>query len=51
VGVVLSCSPATRVGVLIVVAALNLASEFVSFTSVIDAIAPLRWLDNLGRTP
>jgi UDP-GlcNAc:undecaprenyl-phosphate GlcNAc-1-phosphate transferase len=29
--------------------ALNLASEFVSFSRVIDAVAPLRWLDQLGR--
>ncbi|MFZ4669749.1 MAG: hypothetical protein ACOYML_10640, partial [Microthrixaceae bacterium] len=29
--------------------ALNVASEFVSFSRVIDAVAPLRWLDQLGR--
>lgn len=34
-----------------VVLALNLASEVVSFTRVIDAVPPLRWLDRLGATP
>jgi hypothetical protein len=26
-----------------------MASEVVSFSKVIDAVAPLRWLDRLGR--
>jgi len=34
--------------ILIVLLALNLVSEVVSFTAVIDRIAPLRWLDRLG---
>lgn len=48
-GVVLACSPGTRTVALIVVAALNLASEAVSFSTVIDRIGPLRVLDHLGR--
>jgi UDP-GlcNAc:undecaprenyl-phosphate/decaprenyl-phosphate GlcNAc-1-phosphate transferase len=36
------------VGVLL---ALNLASEVVSFSKVIDAVAPLRWFDRLGTVP
>lgn len=48
-GVVLACSPGVRVAVLIVVAALNVVSEAVSFSRVIDRVAPLRWLDHLGR--
>jgi hypothetical protein len=28
---------------------LNLASERWSFSSAIDAVSPLRWLDRLGR--
>jgi len=36
---------------LAVVVALNLASEFVSFSRVIDRVAPLRWLDRLGTLP
>jgi UDP-N-acetylmuramyl pentapeptide phosphotransferase/UDP-N-acetylglucosamine-1-phosphate transferase len=50
-GVVLACAPATRTTVLIVVAALNLASEVVSFSGVIERIPPLRFLDHLGRRP
>ena len=34
--------------ILIVLLALNLVSEVVSFTAVIDRVAPLRWLDRLG---
>ncbi len=30
--------------------ALNLASEFVSFSRVIERVPPLRWFDQLGRT-
>jgi hypothetical protein len=37
--------------VLIVVAALNVASEFVSFSKVIKGTAPLKALDQLGREP
>jgi hypothetical protein len=33
------------------VAALNLASEVVSFSRVIDRFAPLRALDRAGRLP
>jgi UDP-GlcNAc:undecaprenyl-phosphate GlcNAc-1-phosphate transferase len=34
-----------------VLAVLTLASEFVSFTDVINNVRPLRWLDLLGRDP
>jgi len=50
-GVVLACSPAVRTGVLVVVALLNLASERISFTKVINATPPLRAFDRLGRQP
>lgn len=40
-----------RLTALAVVTALNAASEFVSFTKVIQATPPLRWLDELGRRP
>lgn len=36
-------------GVALVVVALNLVSERVSFSRVIDALPPLRWADRLGR--
>lgn len=49
VGVVLTMSPDVRTVVLVVVAALNLCSEVVSFSSVIERVAPLRFLDRLGR--
>ena len=48
-GVVLSCAPSTRVIVLVVVAALNVVSEAVSFSRVIAAVPPLRALDHWGR--
>ena len=48
-GVVQACSTTTRVVVLAMVAGLNLASEVVSFSRVIDAVAPLRSLDRAGR--
>ena len=40
-----------RTGVLVALIALNLASEFVSFSRVIEAVPPLRWFDRLGRRP
>jgi UDP-N-acetylmuramyl pentapeptide phosphotransferase/UDP-N-acetylglucosamine-1-phosphate transferase len=49
VGVVVATSPTTRTVVLVVVAVLNLASERISFSSVIDRAPPLRALDHLGR--
>jgi UDP-N-acetylmuramyl pentapeptide phosphotransferase/UDP-N-acetylglucosamine-1-phosphate transferase len=49
--VVLTTAPSTRTVVLVVVAALNLLSERVSFSRVIQRVAPLRWLDGLGRLP
>jgi UDP-N-acetylmuramyl pentapeptide phosphotransferase/UDP-N-acetylglucosamine-1-phosphate transferase len=48
-GVVLETSRPVRTGVLIALVILNLASERVSFTKVIDATPGLRHLDRLGR--
>jgi len=48
-GVVLACSAGTRLVVLVVLVALNLASEVVSFSRVIDSVPPLRALDRAGR--
>jgi len=48
-GVVLSCSPGVRVGVLVAVAVLNLVGELSSFTRLIDAVPPLRAIDRAGR--
>jgi hypothetical protein len=50
-GVVLACSPGVRTVVLVVVAALNLASERVSFSRVIARVPPLRAADGWGREP
>ncbi len=47
--VVLVAEPTTRAITLAVVAALNVASELVSFSAVIDRVPPLRWFDRLGR--
>ena len=51
VGVVVACSPGVRLAVLGAVAALNLLSEAVSFSKVIDRTPPLRFVDHLGRLP
>ena len=48
-GVVLVCTSATRLVVLVAVAAANVASEVVSFSRVIDAVPPLRVADRAGR--
>lgn len=48
-GVVLACGPSTREIVLVLVGALNVAGELVSFSRVIDAVPPLRALDQAGR--
>lgn len=48
-GAVLSLSPVARTWVLVVVLLLNLLSEKVSFSRVIDRVAPLRVLDRMGR--
>ncbi len=50
-GVVLATGPVVRATVLAVVAVLNVASEVVSFSRVIDRVPPLRALDRLGRQP
>jgi UDP-N-acetylmuramyl pentapeptide phosphotransferase/UDP-N-acetylglucosamine-1-phosphate transferase len=42
--------PGARDAVLAVLVALTLVAEFVSFSSVIARVAPLRWFDALGRT-
>lgn len=49
--VVLTTAASTRTVVLVAVLALNLASERVSFSRVIDRTPPLRALDRLGRRP
>lgn len=48
-GVVLECSAVTRTVVLLVLGALTVASELVSFSRVIERVPPLRRLDELGR--
>jgi UDP-N-acetylmuramyl pentapeptide phosphotransferase/UDP-N-acetylglucosamine-1-phosphate transferase len=48
VGVVLAVPRPGRVAVLAGLLALNLASEWISFSRVIEAVAPLRWFDHLG---
>jgi len=48
-GVVLGCGEGTRLVVLAVVAALNVAAELVSFTKVIERVDMLRRLDEWGR--
>jgi len=50
-GVVLACSGTTRTVVLVVVAALNLASERVSFSRVISSVGALNAFDRWGRVP
>jgi UDP-GlcNAc:undecaprenyl-phosphate/decaprenyl-phosphate GlcNAc-1-phosphate transferase len=50
-GVVIGLSETARLTVLIVVAALNIAAELVSFGAVIDRVPPLRAVDHWGRRP
>ena len=47
--VVLTSGVQVQSAVLVGVAALNVFSEWVSFSSVIDGNRPLRWFDQLGR--
>ena len=48
-GVVAACGPGARDVALVAVAGLNVAGELVSFSRVIDAVGPLRALDQAGR--
>jgi UDP-GlcNAc:undecaprenyl-phosphate GlcNAc-1-phosphate transferase len=50
-GVVLTCSSGVRTVVLVLLAALNLDSEWVSVSRVIAAAPPLRAADRWGRLP
>ena len=50
-GAALTLGAVARLGVLVGLGALTLASERWSFSKAIDALAPLRWLDRLGRPP
>ena len=46
--VVLGSRDSIRLIVMLVLLALNVAAELVSFSRVIDAVPPLRWFDRLG---
>ena len=48
---VLHRHPGRRARALVVLSAATAASEVVSYSRVIDAVAPLRWLDRAGRQP
>lgn len=48
-GLVTQLGSTGRIVALVVLAALNLLSEFVSFSRIIDQVAPLRVLDQIGR--
>nr|MBA3956205.1 EamA family transporter [Acidimicrobiia bacterium] len=48
-GVVLATAPGTRLAVMLALVGLNAAGEVVSFSRIIDAVAPLRALDRVGR--
>jgi UDP-GlcNAc:undecaprenyl-phosphate/decaprenyl-phosphate GlcNAc-1-phosphate transferase len=50
-GMTLVSSTTTRVFVVVVLLVLNGASEMISFSRVIDAVGPLRWLDRIGSLP
>jgi len=50
-GAVLTCSSLTNDVILGVLVALNLVSEVVSFSKVIDRVPPLRFVDQVGRQP
>jgi hypothetical protein len=41
----------SRITALVLLLAANIAAELVSFSSVIDRVRPLRWLDRLGQRP
>ena len=49
IGIVAACSPTARTVALVVVIGLNVVSELVSFSQVIERVAPLRRLDDAGR--
>ena len=48
--VVLGSRDSIRLVVMLVLLALNVAAELVSFSRVIDAVPPLRWFDRLGTS-
>jgi len=48
---VLSVGRGARNGILVALVVLNLASELVSFSRVIERVPPLRYLDRWGRRP
>jgi UDP-N-acetylmuramyl pentapeptide phosphotransferase/UDP-N-acetylglucosamine-1-phosphate transferase len=51
VATVLTVAPATRTIIAVVLVALTVLSEFVSFSAVIRRVPPLHALDRLGRRP
>ena len=50
-GIVLGRGEVTRTSALILLVVATVAAEIVSFSSIIDRVPPLRWLDRLGRRP
>lgn len=50
-GLVVAARPLVRTLALVIVTALNVAGELVSFSRVIDAVPPLRAIDRAGRLP